>query len=95
MNYDDFEKRIIALLTAGKYDEAENEKITSIPWLKTALVDDPETAKKILVLFSQLAGEAESFNNFNNLLEDLQSNKLISLEQANELIEASPANRWL
>lgn len=95
MNIDEFEKRLVDLLTAGSFDEAESAKIAVKPWLKAALTTDIDSAFKVLKLLSDLAGDAESFDNFSSLLAELQSDGLITENQVQELICASPANRWL
>ena len=95
MNCQNFEKDIIDLCTADKFDEAERRKLAAIPWLKQAIKTDFSTAKKVLTLFSELVGEAESFENFCNLIDELKNEQLISDEFAEELIRNAPANRWL
>ena len=95
MNIDKFEKELVDLLTAGKFDQAEAVKIAATPWLKSALTADIDSAFLVLKLLSDLAGDADSFNNFSNLLEELRSDGLITEKQIDELIHASPANRWL
>lgn len=95
MNIDEFEKQLIDLLTAGSFDEAESAKIAVKPWLKGALATDIDSAFRVLKLLSDLAGDAESFDNFSSLLGELQSDGLITENQVQELICSSPANRWL
>lgn len=95
MDIAQFEKELNDLLAAGKFDQAEAIKLAATPWIKSALATDPDSAFLVLTLLSDYAGEAESFNHFSNLLKELQSDGLISEKQANELIHASPANRWL
>jgi hypothetical protein len=95
MNIKLLEQDLVDLLSQGKFDEAEVRKREVVSWLIEALAKKTEEANQCLVLFSELAGDAESFDNFSTLLDDLESRKLITPDQVKYLIEASPSNRWL
>ncbi len=95
MDYQRFEKEVLDLYAAERFDAAEERKMTAIPWLKQCLKTDFAAGNRILTLFSELAGEAESFNHLCNLLDDLKKERLVSEVFAEELIKSAPANRWL
>ncbi len=95
MNFMDLEKLIIDLCAAGNFDQAEVEKKNAIPFLKCCLQSGENDGEKTLELFAQLAGEAESFENFSNLLDELVAEGFISKSRAEDFLKLCPANRWL
>lgn len=95
MDYDAYENLIIGLCEKGNFEKAEKEKTRIIPLLKELLRNNDETGIKILHLFSEVAGEAESFENFSNLLEELKAEDLITENHAEQLLGDSPASRWI
>ena len=95
MDYDAYEKLIISLCENQEFEKAEEKKKEAIPEIKILLKSNYDLDLKFLDLFSQLAGEAESFENFCNLLDELTAENLISKNCAEDFIRNSPANRWL
>lgn len=95
MDYNLYEDMIINLCGNGQFDKAEEEKKKIIPLLKRLLKQNDPAGKRILELFSQLAGEAESFKNFSDLLDELMEEDLVTKSNAERLIMDSPAGRWL
>ena len=94
MTIDELKNQLEELITTEKLDQAEALMLTAAPVLKAAFATDVGSVFAVLELFSSIAGDADSFGHFSTLLEDLRSDDFLTNKQIDDLIRASPANRW-
>lgn len=95
MNPKNLETTLVNLIIDNKFEEAEKRKIEVIPWLEKSLELGSTEAQEVLLLFAQLAGEVELFENSIKIMDDFKGKNLISNERYSELLKECPANRWL
>jgi hypothetical protein len=88
------ERRLTELCEADRFDEAEAEKGRAVPWLKALLRQRDPVGRRVLDLFSALAGDAESFDALSHLLDGLVDEGVITPSEAADWVRTSPANRW-
>ena len=94
MNFADFEKVIIDLNDKESFESADKMMEEFIPVVVSLHDTDLNEQKKFLRFYSDVAGDAESFDRLTRLLNLLLEKGYISKTEADLIMNNTPANRW-